>query len=31
MSGIQTNRTNIDLPVDVSAEIIQKTDRKSVV
>lgn len=31
MSGIQTNRTNIDLPVDVSAEIIQKTQEGSAV
>lgn len=31
MSGIQTNRTNIDLPVDVSQEIIQKTQEGSAV
>lgn len=31
MSGIQTNRTNIDLPIDVSNEIIQKTQEESAV
>lgn len=31
MPEIQTNRTNIDLPVDVSAEIIQKTQEGSAV
>ena len=31
MSGIQTNRTNITLPADISAEIIQKTQEESVV
>ena len=31
MSGIQTNRTNITLPADISAEIIQKTQEESAV
>lgn len=31
MAGIQTNRTNIDLPVDVSQEIIQKTQEGSAI
>ena len=31
MSGISTNRTNIDLPTDVSAEILQKTQEASAV
>lgn len=31
MSGISTNRTNIDLPNDVSQEIIQKTQEDSAV
>lgn len=31
MAGIATNRTNIDLPVDVSAEIIQKVQEESAV
>lgn len=31
MSGTATNRTNIDLPVDVSNEIIQKTQEASAV
>lgn len=30
-TGISTNRTNIDLPVDVSQEIIQKTQESSAV
>lgn len=30
-SGISTNRTNVDLPVDVSEEIIQKTQEASAV
>lgn len=30
-SGIATNRTNIDLPVDVSREILQKTQESSAV
>ncbi len=30
-TGISTNRTNIDLPVDVSQEIIQKTQKSSAV
>lgn len=30
-SGIATNRTNIDLPVDVSQEIIQKTQEASAI
>lgn len=30
-TGISTNRTNVDLPVDVSAEIIQKTQEASAV
>lgn len=31
MSGIQTNRSNITLPADISAEIIQKTQEESAV
>lgn len=31
MAGIQTNRTNIDLPIAVSNEIIQKTQEESAV
>ena len=31
MSGINTNRTSIDLPIDVSNEIIQKTQEDSAV
>ena len=31
MSGVQTNRTNINLPTDISAEIIQKTQEASAV
>lgn len=31
MSGIQTNRSNISLPMDVSSEIIQKTQEASAV
>lgn len=31
MSGISTNRTNITLPIDVSSEIIQKTQEESAV
>ena len=31
MSGINTNRTNIDLPTDIAAEIIQKTQEDSAV
>ena len=31
MSGVQTNRTNISLPTEVSAEIIQKTQESSAV
>lgn len=30
-SGVATNRTNIDLPVDVSREILQKTQEESAV
>jgi len=30
-TGISTNRTNIDLPVDVAQEIIQKTQESSAV
>lgn len=30
-SGVPTNRTNIDLPVDVSQEILQKTQEESAV
>ena len=31
MSGISTNRTNITLPTDISAEILQKTQEQSAV
>ena len=31
MAGINTNRTNIDLPSDISAEILQKTQEQSAV
>lgn len=31
MAGISTNRTNIELPIDVSTEIIQKTQEESAV
>lgn len=31
MSGVQTNRTNINLPTEISAEIIQKTQEASAV
>lgn len=31
MSGIQTNRSNISLPMDVSSEIIQKTQESSAI
>ena len=31
MSGVETNRTNIALPTDISAEIIQKTQEASAV
>lgn len=31
MSGISTNRTNITLPADISAEILQKTQGESVI
>ena len=31
MSGINTNRTNLELPGDVSSEIIQKTQEESAV
>ncbi len=31
MAGIQTNRTNIDLPTDVAQEIIQKTQEGSAI
>ena len=31
MSGISTNRTNISLPGEISAEIIQKTQEESAV
>ena len=31
MSGISTNRTNIELPVEVSQEIIAKTQEASAV
>ena len=31
MSGVETNRSNIALPTDISAEIIQKTQEASAV
>lgn len=31
MSGINTNRTNLELPTDVSSEIIQKTQEESAI
>lgn len=31
MAGVPTNRTNIDLPVDVAQEIIQKTQEGSII
>ena len=31
MSGISTNRTNITLPTEISAEIMQKTQEQSAV
>ena len=31
MSGVPTNRTNIELPAELSAEIIQKTQEESAI